>query len=154
MSRICQIGVVVEDVEKTAANIIEIFQLKKEVLFNRVGREFPLKYDCGTVYKGDDKSMASCITCCLEFDNVELELIQPYGEAPSEWRRFLDEKGEGIHHLGIKIENTEEVRKNFESRGCEEIQEGNWGEGEYHYFNAVKGLGFVVEGLKLYGETD
>ena len=36
----------------------------------------------------------------------------------------------------------------------EEIQEGNWGEGEYHYFNAVKELGFVVEGLKLYGETD
>lgn len=154
MGRICQIGVVVKDVERTAANIIEMFQLKNKVRFNEVGREFPLTYDCGTVYKKDDKSMASCITCCLEFDNVELELIQPYGEAPSEWKRFLDEKGEGIHHLGIKTENMEEFKNIFESRGCEEVQTGNWGEGEYHYFDAGKEVGFIVEGLKTYEETD
>lgn len=154
MGRIWQIGIVVKDVEKTAANIKEMFQLKNEALFNKVGRAFPSKYDCGTVYKDDDKSMASCITCCLEFDNVELELIQPYGEEPSEWKRFLDEKGGGIHHLGIKIKNLEEFTNIFESRGCEEIQKGTWGEGEYHYFDAREELGFVVEGLKFYGETD
>lgn len=154
MSRIWQIGIVVRDAERTAANLTEMFSLKNEALINRVGRAFSSKYDCGTVYRGDDKSMASCITCCLEFDNVEIELIQPYGEAPSEWKRFLDEKGEGIHHLGVKIEDTEEFKKIFESRGCEEIQTGNWGEGEYHYFDARKELGFVVEGLKFYGEAD
>lgn len=154
MSRIWQIGIVVKDVKKTAANIIEMFRLKDEALINEVGRAFPLKYDCGTVYKGDDKSMASCITCCLEFDNVELELIQPYGEAPSEWKRFLDEKGEGIHHLGIKVENVEEFKNIFESKGCEEVQRGNWGDGEYHYFDARKELGFIVEGLNFYEKTD
>ena len=87
MSRIWQIGIVVRDAERTAANLTEMFSLKNEALINRVGRAFSSKYDCGTVYRGDDKSMASCITCCLEFDNVEIELIQPYGEAPSEWKR-------------------------------------------------------------------
>lgn len=151
MGSIFQIGIIVRDVEKTAAKFRELMDIKQEPVMNRVGRAFG-DDECGTVYRGDAQSMASCITCCFQMDNVEIEFIQPYGDYPSEWKRFLDERGEGIHHLGVKIRDVEKTREHFARSGCEEVQCGSWGEGEYHYFDTEGSLGFLTEALKFYNE--
>ncbi|MDO5540289.1 MAG: VOC family protein [Eubacteriales bacterium] len=153
MKRVWQIGVVVRNLERTAAGLMDLFDMKELPLINRVGRKF-VSEGCRTVYKGDKKSMASCMTCCFEFENIEIEFIQPCGEEPSEWKNFLDKYGEGIHHLGWKIEDVNEAEKLFQSKGYKEIQSGNWGEGEYHYFDTKQTLGFVIEVLKFYNETN
>jgi methylmalonyl-CoA/ethylmalonyl-CoA epimerase len=43
-----------------------------------------------------------------QIGNVELELIQPIdGESPHQ--EFLDQKGEGIQHLGFQVDNLQEA---------------------------------------------
>lgn len=90
------------------------------------------------------------MTCCFEFDNIEIEFIQPCGDEPSAWNEFLNVYGEGIHHLGWKTDDVNKARQKFRAKGYEEIQAGSWGEGEYHYFDTSKSLGFVIEMLKFY----
>ena len=149
MSYIWQIGVVVKDVKATTAKFMELMNISERPPINEVGNEFEGK-DLWTIYKGDTASKASCLTCCFQFENVELEFIQPWGQSPSEWQRFLDEKGEGIHHLAWKIDDVPGTQKQFKDHGYEELQSGSWGEGEYHYFDTAKALGFVIENLKIY----
>ena len=45
---------------------------------------------------------------CTKIGDIELELIQP-GQEDSPWKDFLDTKGEGIQHLGFKVNNLEDV---------------------------------------------
>ena len=151
MGSIFQIGIIVRDVEKAAAKFRELMDICQEPVMNRVGRALS-DQECGTVYRGDAQSMASCITCTFQMDNVEVEFIQPYGEYPSEWKAFLDTRGEGLHHLGIKIQDVEKTRERFARLGYEEVQSGSWGEGEYHYFDTAGALGFLTEALKFYNE--
>ena len=149
MGYILQIGVIVRDLDRATAKLMELFQINERPYINKVGRQFTGEVS-RTVYKEDTASEASCMTCCFDFENIQLEFIQPVGDAPSEWQRFLDEKGEGIHHLGFRIEDVGECREKFASLGYEETQSGCWGEGEYHYFDTAKALGFVIENMKFY----
>lgn len=149
MDKIWQIGVVVRNLDKAVTAFMEAMNLTERPFTNKVGRSLS-EEDCKTIYKADKHSMASCLTCCFSFENIELEFIQPYGDAPSEWKNFLDEHGEGLHHLGFKVQDLEEARKQFLSKGFEEVQSGSWGEGEYHYIDAKEVFGFVVELLKFY----
>lgn len=50
--------------------------------------------------------------------NVELELIQPFGgESPHQ--EFLDKKGEGIQHLGFRVENLADEINRLTDAGSE-----------------------------------
>ena len=149
MEKIWQVGVVVRNLDRAVNALMELIGSKDKPLYNQVGRILSTD-DCGTVYKGDAQSMASCITCCISFENIELEFIQPYGEAPSEWKDFLENHGEGIHHLGFKIEDVESAQRKFQSEGYEEVQSGRWGEGEYHYFDTKSAVGFAIELMHFY----
>jgi len=51
-----------------------------------------------------------------QIGNVELELIQPIdGESPHQ--EFLDEKGEGIQHLGFIVDNLQEEVESLTAEG-------------------------------------
>ena len=149
MDRVWQVGVVVRDLNRAVEAFTDLMPVKEPPLFNRVGRSLSSD-ECNTVYKGDTKSMASCTTCCFQFDNIEIEFIEPYGDAPSECKNFLDEHGEGIHHLGFKIQDLQKTRETMHSKGYEEVQSGSWGEGEYHYYDTRKALGFALELMLFY----
>lgn len=149
MDKIWQIGVVVRDLDKAVKAFMDLMSVKNPPLFNKVGRLF-FSENSETIYRKDIESRASCITCCFQFENIELEFIQPFGDAPSEWKKFLDERGEGLHHLGFRVENIENIKRHFQLKGYEEIQSGSWGGGEYHYFDTSKEIGFAVELMKIY----
>ncbi len=50
--------------------------------------------------------------------NLELELIQPIDGA-SPHQEFLDEKGEGIQHLGIFVKDVKQEAKTLTEKGAE-----------------------------------
>ena len=54
---------------------------------------------------------------CTKMGDIELELIQP-GEEESPWRDFLDNKGEGVQHLGFKVNNLDEVLPGLVEQGA------------------------------------
>lgn len=44
----------------------------------------------------------------LRLGNTELELIEPVGDTPSPYAQFLEEFGEGVHHLAFNVDSIEE----------------------------------------------
>ena len=71
----------------------------------------------------------------------------------STWQDFLDQHGEGIHHLAFVVKNTDEkiaVMENF--AGAKVLQRGKYGNGagEYTYLDATDQLKCIVELLENY----
>ena len=73
---------------------------------------------------------------------LQLELIQP-NEEPSTWREFLDEHGEGVHHLQQAVDNCKEFGMTLEQKG-----EYGSGDGRYAYLSATKDLKVLIELLE------
>ena len=83
---------------------------------------------------------------------VMYELIEPV-EGPSSYEEFLNERGEGLHHLGYFVEDIDAEIKNMESKGFALIQSGrNFGKeggGAYAYFETEASLGHIIEAIEL-----
>ena len=108
-THLVHIGVVVRDMNKTIErlNALGIGPFKPRIL----------PPDAREKYRGKpfipSKRVAIQIT---NIGNIELEVIQPIdGESPHQ--EFLDEKGEGIQHLGFMVNNLEEDIKHLTNEG-------------------------------------
>lgn len=78
--------------------------------------------------------------------DIEFELAQPvYG--PSIYGKFLDEKGEGLHHIKEKIrdEDMEKVLADYKKKGIEVTQTGQFGASSHYYLNTEPFLNFIYE---------
>lgn len=58
--------------------------------------------------------------CFLNLCNTKLELLQPLDDSAN-LNKFLQKKGEGIHHLCFEVENIESVLKELSSKNIELI---------------------------------
>ncbi|MBR3107645.1 MAG: VOC family protein [Clostridia bacterium] len=85
---------------------------------------------------------------------LQIELIQP-NEEPSTWRNFLNEHGEGMHHLAFQVKDSKTQVENAEKNGLRLVQHGIYGDGsgEYNYLDAPD-LKCIVELLESYGKAD
>lgn len=75
---------------------------------------------------------------------VQLELVQPI-DGPSIYRDFLEEHGEGIHHLQFQVEDIDGVAEILAKEGFPSIQSAHCGDtGAYSYVN-IKPLRAIWE---------
>lgn len=140
---VVQLGIVVHDLEKTGQKFAEFF-----------GVECP-----PTCYSGDPEAVKGSYmgqptnaTCHMKFfdtPSLQIELIQP-DDTPSVWRDFLNEKGEGLHHIAFRVKNTDEAAKTLEEKGYPLLQRGLYANasGQYAYIDAQKDLKLIVELLE------
>ena len=144
---ILQVGFIVRDIEKT-----------KQFFADFLGVEPPPTVDGGPYEVSQATLRGEPIpesNCWMAFFNVapgiSIELIQPNGK-PSAWQEYLDEHGEGMHHLGIAAKNTDEKIKACEAFGLPLVQRGKYGDGggEYAYFDAREKLKCFIETLENY----
>ena len=142
-----QVAIVVKDVEATKVKWAEF-----------LGMEPPPTLGSGdfavtqTVYKGEPAPDAACKMAFFNVGpNVALELIEPNG-VKSTWQNFLDEKGEGIHHIAFGVKNTDEKAAACEKAGMKLVQRGKYGDGsgEYAYFDATADLKCIIETLESF----
>ncbi len=75
--------------------------------------------------------------------SIQLELIQPLGE--SIYAEFLNEKGEGIHHVGCYVDNLDEAVAVVEKQGISVLQSGKRPGSGYAYLDTEKTLGAIWE---------
>ncbi|OGF55205.1 MAG: methylmalonyl-CoA epimerase [Candidatus Fraserbacteria bacterium RBG_16_55_9] len=52
---------------------------------------------------------------------VKLEFLQPLGDGPIQ--RFLEKRGEGLHHVAFSVENLDQALSALKTRGIELIDE-------------------------------
>jgi len=78
-----------------------------------------------------------------------IELMEPVGDGPSPWGDYLQENGEGLHHLAFRVPDTGPELEKYRRLGMEEVASGKWAEGDshwgtFHYVQDPEG-GVVIE---------
>lgn len=138
---VTQVGIVVRDIEKTSQAFADAFGIEKPEWFWTDG------YDkAQTEFRGkpsEAKSKLAFIHC----GQVDIELIEP-NEEDSTWKEFLDEKGEGIHHLAFVVDGMKDHITRAEASGMSLVQKGEYEGGRYAYIDAVSSLKMVIELLE------
>ncbi|MDD2206581.1 MAG: methylmalonyl-CoA epimerase [Aminobacterium sp.] len=61
-------------------------------------------------------------TAFLPVKDTEIELLEPTAE-DSPVAKFIEKKGEGIHHLALRVENLEEALAELKEKGVRLIDE-------------------------------
>lgn len=143
---VAQVGFIVKDVEETKKKWAEF--LGVDVPETQPIGDYAVT---GTTYKGEPAPEAYCWMAFFDVGpGLQLELIQP-NEKPSTWRDYLDEHGEGIHHVAFQIRDSKEQVARAEAAGLKLIQRGVYGDGsgEYNYLEAPE-LKCIVELLESY----
>ena len=101
------VALVVNNVDETARGLSDIFGVK--VPEARVIRnvKYPPSYP-GVLMNGKFITM--------QVNGVSFEMIEPLdGQSP--WKDFLLAHGEGVHHVGFTVPDSDEARKVLESKG-------------------------------------
>lgn len=136
--QIVQIGIVVRDVEASAARYCQVFGFDMPGVFSASGEP-------RATYKGQSIS-AGLRGVVFDMGKVQVELLQPTDES-SAWADFLKEHGEGIHHIAFAVPNTQAAVESFAQYGYQVVQQGMFTnkEGMYTYLDTDKDMGIVVE---------
>jgi len=142
-----QVAFIVKDIEKTKVKFAEFFGVEPPDHFD--GGKFEVT---GTTVMGIPSPEANCLMAFFNAGpNVQIELIQPNG-VKSTWQDFLDEHGEGIHHIAFHIKGMDGKVKILEGHGMKCVQRGKYGNGggEYAYMDAKDDLKCILELLENY----
>ncbi|MBC8109617.1 MAG: methylmalonyl-CoA epimerase [Verrucomicrobia bacterium] len=68
------------------------------------------------VYKTEEVTTEQVKTSFLKTGETKIELLEATSET-SVIAKFLEKKGEGIHHIAFEVENIEESMQHLESQG-------------------------------------
>jgi methylmalonyl-CoA/ethylmalonyl-CoA epimerase len=142
---VCQIGLVVRDIDRSIADYSRVFGLPKPEVIVTEGQE-----GAHTRYRGEPTG-ARAKLAFFDMGQVSLELIEPIG-GPSTWQEFLDERGEGVHHIAFFVEDTDQVVAFLEANGIAVVQQGDYTGGRYTYVDSAPALGVILELLENVSE--
>jgi catechol 2,3-dioxygenase-like lactoylglutathione lyase family enzyme len=82
---------------------------------------------------------------CLDLANVQIQLCEPPpGDSPQ--RRFLDQHGEGVYHLGFEVPDRDRAEAQGRALGLGVTARGKREDGSgFCYFDTRDGAGVVLE---------
>jgi len=130
-----QIGIVVEDIDKTIEYYEKVLGLGPFVRPDIIYKE---KHYYGKPVNSE------WVMCFCSLGSVELEMIQPI-TGPTIYHDFLKEKGEGIHHLGFDVKDIEKKLALCEEIGIKIIQGGQGETSRFEYLDTEEIGGVIFE---------
>ena len=139
--RITQIGIIVRDIEVTSRAYADLLgvEVPKWILTET-------EDVAQTRYMGKP-TQARAKLAFFDMGSVQLELIEPVG-APSTWQAFLDEQGEGVHHIAFQIQGMREQVGLLDGMDMPLVQRGEYTGGRYAYIDGSAQLKLVLELLE------
>lgn len=139
---IIHVCVVVRDIYQVSKNLAEIFGIEEAPIRKKGEKN---NQDHRTIYQGKYSVDTEWIGAFYQMGTIEMELIQPIGSGPSVWKDYLDQHGEGIHHLGFRVKDNKEAIELAKKRGLDVPQTGLFKNGSYAYISSEEQLGFILE---------
>ncbi|MFC0470414.1 VOC family protein [Halalkalibacter kiskunsagensis] len=136
-SAICQIALVVKDIEQVSKNYAELFGVEVPTIFT-----IPPIEESNTEYRGEPTKTRAKLAV-IDLGPVVLELTEP-DEEPSSWKEFLEGSGEGVHHIGFKVEDRGKVIEHFSEKGIPIRHYGEYPGGNYTFVDSTKQLGVIL----------
>jgi methylmalonyl-CoA/ethylmalonyl-CoA epimerase len=138
---ICQIGIVVRNIEKTAKAYADVFGMDiPNIIITDTEDKAHTKF-CGS------PTQARAKLAFFNMGSLSLELIEPIGE-PSTWKEFLDTHGEGVHHIAFQIKGMDGVIEYLDGKNIKLVQKGDYTGGRYTYVDGTESLGVILELLE------
>jgi methylmalonyl-CoA/ethylmalonyl-CoA epimerase len=146
-----QIGVVVRDIDRTVKYLTEVFGLGpfRYVTYPPEGRE-----DIQLTFRGEVGHFSHRLAFA-QMGPIELELIQPL-EGESGLTEFLEEHGEGIHHIRFNTPELEAALDHLAGKGVAPLMGGGGlrpGTQWVHLDTAAQ-AGFIIELMNVLPNTD
>ena len=141
IGEIRQIGIVVRDLQKAADNYWATLGIG------------PWRIDSVRDLKVTVRGKPAAISVKLalaQCGTMQLELMEPL-EGPSIYREFLDQRGEGLHHVQSRVEDIDGVLSAFKEMGIGVLMSGRVGENECYYMDSEPLLGIIYEFIKRVG---
>jgi methylmalonyl-CoA/ethylmalonyl-CoA epimerase len=138
---VCQVGLIVRDIERSIEAYSRVFGVPKPEFIVTDEQE-----NAHTRYLGEPTD-ARAKLAFFDMGQVTLELIEPI-DGPSTWQEFLDERGEGVHHIAFFVKDTDRVVASLEENDIAVIQQGDYDGGRYTYVDSVSNLGVILELLE------
>ncbi|WP_433743026.1 methylmalonyl-CoA epimerase [Falsibacillus pallidus] len=83
----------------------------------------------------------------IDCGNTKLELLEPTSENSAVWK-FIDKKGEGIHHVALGVESIKERMEELKEKGIRLIQDEpkiGAGGAEVAFLHPKSGMGVLYE---------
>jgi methylmalonyl-CoA/ethylmalonyl-CoA epimerase len=133
-----QLGYVVNDIEKACEYYESVFGTGP---FSDV-----IEVDMnGAIFRGKPVNTTIKVAF-VQSGDVQIELIQPVeGENP--YTEFLEERGEGIHHLAYQVEDMDAMKTLFTEKVGEPVFHRDMGIMEFAYFDTSEVGGLMIEFL-------
>ncbi len=141
---LAQVCIIVKDVDASAARYAEILGIDLSQNFQTT-----LLHDhTHATYYGKPTDARAKLTS-VDIGRLQFELLQPL-DPPSAWKDYLDQHGEGVHHVAFFVPKTDVAANSFKDYGYLITQEGLFtGQtGKYTYLDTDKDLGVVIELLE------
>ncbi len=139
--RITQVAVVVRDLQKTMGAYHKMLGWQPWSVYDY---KSPLLHDTMVRGKPTPYRMLGAEVHC---DPIDFEILQPV-EGPSIYKEFLDQHGEGLHHVSVvsKKEDVHAALKEFKNKGVDVLMSGQIGPDiEYYYMDTEPTLKMIAE---------
>jgi len=139
--RITQVAVVVKDLQKTMEAYTRIMGWQPWSVYEH---KPPILHHTELHGKPTDYSMLGAEVHC---NPIDFEILQPL-EGPSIYKEFLEQHGEGLHHVSVvnTAENVVQALENFKKNGVDVTMSGRLGEGiSFYYMDTEPVLKMVAE---------
>jgi len=140
---VCQIGIIVRDIEKAAKAWAKLLGVEvPQYILTEPAEE------AHTSYRSKPAEGRAKIAL-FQLDNLWLEIIEPVS-GPSAWQEFLETNGPGIHHIAFQIKDMDKQIELLEGKGLSLLQRGEFPGGCYAYLDTAVELGAILELLENY----
>ena len=139
---VTQVGILVNDIEKSSQDYADFFGIEKPNWMLTDG------YDkTQAEYMGKPSNAKAKLAFFNVGPNMTIELIEPDNE-PSTWRDDLNKYGEGVHHIAFAIKDMKEKIEICQRNGMPLLQKGEYTGGRYAYIDANNSLKTIIELLE------
>lgn len=144
-----QVAVVVRDLDASMKRYVEEFGIGPWNVYT-----FSPDWIQGMTFRGQEQGYVMKLALA-QVGSMMYELIEPV-QGPNTYEEFLNEHGEGLHHLGYFVEDIDAAIQEMEQAGYKVLQSGrNFGtnnDGGYAYFETEGALGHIIEAIELPAE--
>lgn len=119
LERAVQVGIVVRDLEKSTGLLEKLFGIGP---FRFI--EWPNRPESKYFFRGRQEPI-KIRQAFVQVGALELELIQPLEGENNAYQQFLDERGEGIHHILFETQDMDGTVSLVKEQGVEVLQNGD-----------------------------
>jgi catechol 2,3-dioxygenase-like lactoylglutathione lyase family enzyme len=135
-NKLHHISIVVRDAEKT--------QKYYESIGIGPWMDYPPMKEYVKINVPDENGFYNLKIKCVQIGPVQLQLVEP-GEGDSLYKDHLEEKGEGVFHIGFEVNDISATDAKIEAMGLNELSSGRRENGSgFSYLDTASEAGVVL----------